>query len=150
MQSAVTDCQKNHPGAIHVPDNPIIAENLLYKKRKSVDENPKNTYTFINCRYPDFLIKYPAVCLFLPMTKELRMNPPSRNQRPDSSRQSSRTSGQKTRPNSGNVKNHPLSAPERLPLTAETEAVHALQPHTNDVSAANPVITDKGRKKSFL
>lgn len=74
------------------------------------------------------------------------MNPPSRNQRPDSSRQSSRTSGQKTRPNSGNVKNHPLSAPERLPLTAETEAVHALQPHTNDVSAANPVITDKGRK----
>ena len=32
------------------------------------------------------------------------MNPPSRNQRPDSSRQSSRTSGQKTRPNSGNVK----------------------------------------------
>lgn len=32
------------------------------------------------------------------------MNPPSRNQRPDSSRQSSRTSGQKTRPNFGNVK----------------------------------------------
>lgn len=110
MQSAITNCQKNHPGAIHVPDNPIIAENLLYKKRKSVDENPKNTYTFINCRYLEFLIKNPAVCLFLPMTKELRMNPPSRNQKPDSSRQSSRTSGQKTRPNSGNAKK---SSPQR-------------------------------------
>ena len=78
------------------------------------------------------------------------MNPSSKNQKPDSSRQSSRTSGRKPEPIPGAQKNHPLSAPERLPLTAETEAVHALQPHTNDVSAANPVITEKGRKKSFL
>lgn len=77
------------------------------------------------------------------------MNPSSKNQKPDSSRQSSRT-GQETGANSRGAKKHPLSAPERLPLTAETEAVHALQPHTNDVSAANPVITEKGRKKSFL
>ena len=79
------------------------------------------------------------------------MNPPSRNQRPDSSRQSSRTSGQKTRPNSGNdKKNHPLSAPERLPLTAETEAVHALQPHTKRRISRKSRYYRQRQKKIFL